>query len=192
MTGLNASFLSPAAVDALGFKALGKNVVVHSTAVLVDCGKICLGSNVRIDPYVIISGTGGVVIGSNVHIAAHCSLTGEAEITLGDFSGLSQGVRIFSSSDDYSGHSLTNPTVPASFKRIQSASIQIGRHAIIGSSSVILPGADVTEGVAVGALSMVHNRLEPWSVYSGVPARRLGNRSRDLLALESSYLASLS
>jgi acetyltransferase-like isoleucine patch superfamily enzyme len=44
-----------------------------------------------------------------------------------------------------------------------------------------LPGTIVPEGVAIGALSLVRGTLEPWSIYAGVPARRVRARSRDLL-----------
>ena len=30
-----------------------------------------------------------------------------------DFSGISQGVKIYSNNDDYSGNFMTNPTVPS-------------------------------------------------------------------------------
>src|SRR5271155_5382631 len=113
MTGLNADFLPRSTLVGLGFRALGEEVLVHSTAVLVSCDTITLGSRVRIDPYVVISVSGGMAIGNNVHVAAHCSLSGRAAIEIADFANLSHGVRIFTSTDDYSGASLTNPTVPA-------------------------------------------------------------------------------
>jgi hypothetical protein len=35
------------------FESLGDDVLIHDTAVIVDCGKISLDSSVRIDPFVI-------------------------------------------------------------------------------------------------------------------------------------------
>ena len=43
-----------------------------------------------------------------------------------------------------------------------------------------------------GAVSMVSNDTEEWSIYSGVPAKKLKNRKRDLLELEKDYLMSYS
>jgi dTDP-4-amino-4,6-dideoxy-D-glucose acyltransferase len=189
MPSRNADFLPRAAIEALGFRALGEDVLIHPSAVLVDCGKIALGARVRIDPFVVLSARGGITIGDNVHLAAHCCLSGDAAIELGDFSGLSQGVRIFASSDDYQGGALTNPTVSAEFRKIASAPIRLGRHAIVGAGSVILPGGALGEGTAVGALSLVHRPLDGWAIYSGVPARRIGARGRDLTELEARYRA---
>lgn len=190
MSGLNADFLPRSALEALGFKALGEDVRVHSTAVLVGCEMISLGSRIRIDPYVVISVSGGISVGSNVHIATHCSLSGRAAVEIGDFCGLSQGVRVFASTDDFSGSALTGPTVPKEFTAVRSAPVRIGRHAVVGAGSVLLPGAELEEGVAVGALSMVDRRLEGWSIYAGAPARRLGDR-HDLSQHEAAYLAQL-
>lgn len=191
MPALNSDYLTRGALEALGFRRLGENVLVHSTAVLTFCEKISLGSNIRIDPYVVISASGDVVIGDNVHLAAHCNLSGRSVIELADFCGLSNGVYVFSSSDDYKGHALSNPTVPASYRAVECASVRIGRHVVVGAGTVILPGADLCDGVAVGALSLVNRRLDSWTIYAGVPVRRLRNRSREILSLEERYFASI-
>jgi galactoside O-acetyltransferase len=47
----------------------------------------------------------------------------------------------------------------------------------------------LAEGTSVGALSMVTKSTEEWSVYSGVPAKKIKDRRRDLLALEKEYLS---
>lgn len=161
----------------------GSNVMVHEAAILVNADNITLGSNVRIDPFCILSAAGGqITIGSWVHIAAHACIMGGAGVTMEDFSGISQGVKIYSVSDDYSGTSLTNPTVPKEYVRSIRGAVSLGRHAIVGAGSVILPGVSLGEGVAVGALSLVTKNLPEWGVYSGVPARRV--KDRHLFVLE--------
>jgi galactoside O-acetyltransferase len=65
----------------------------------------------------------------------------------------------------------------------------LGRHVIVGSGSVILPGVTLEDGVAVGALSLVTKDCEAFGVYAGNPARRIKERKRDLLELEKLFLA---
>ncbi|TGS08556.1 acyltransferase, partial [Mesorhizobium sp. M4B.F.Ca.ET.190.01.1.1] len=89
-----------------------------------------------------------------------------------------------STSDDYSGAALTNPTVPREYLNMKIAPVRLGRHVIVGSGSVILPGCVLGEGVSVGAMSLVTKNLEPWGVYFGSPAKRLKARSREILQLE--------
>lgn len=179
------SFLTPSQLAQIGFKAVGDNVLISSKASIYRPDRISIGSNVRIDDFCVLSaGEGGIVIGSHIHIAVFCSLIGAATITLGDFANLSSRVSIYSSSDDYSGRTMTNPMVPDRLKAVDSRPVSIGRHVIIGCGAVILPGVTLNDGVAIGALSVVKDNCDPFGIYGGVPARRVGNRDRTLLELE--------
>jgi acetyltransferase-like isoleucine patch superfamily enzyme len=175
---------------AAGVRTIGRNVRIHEDCNIHGLEHISFGSDVRIDAYVTIIATGQVTIGSYVHIASYCLLSGGEGISLGDFSGLSHGVRIYSRSDDYSGQSLTNPTVPASFTHVECGAVTVGRHVIIGSGSVILPGVTIEEGASIGALSLVTKSLPGWQMYFGAPARKIGPRSNQLLELEQQLLRS--
>jgi len=91
---------------------------------------------------------------------------------------------VFANSDDYSGESMTNPMVPDKFKKLVQEKVGIGKHVIIGCGSVVLPGVEIREGSAIGALSLVNHDTEEWSIYAGVPARKIKHRSRELLQFE--------
>jgi len=174
----------------LGFASCGRDVRISRRASFHGAARIHLGHHVRIDDFVVLSaGAGGIHIGDYVHIAVHGSLIGAGRITVGDFANLSSRVAVYSSSDDYSGESMTNPMVPTEFTGVTHADVHIGRHAIIGTGSVVLPGADLEEGVAVGALSLVRDRCTAFGIYAGTPARRIRERSRNLLALEQQLRA---
>ena len=178
-------------VRSMGFVAVGSNVLLSDKASIYGIDKITIGSNVRIDDFVVISaGLAGIYIGSNVHIAVYSLLIGAEKITLSDFSNISSRVSIYSSNDDYSGESLTNPTVPEVYKNVRHAPVFIGRHVIIGSGSVILPGVSIEEGAAIGALSLVNKDCDSFGIYAGNPAKRLKKRKRYLIQAEKKYLDS--
>jgi len=169
----------------LGFLSIGQNVNISNRASFYNTANISLGDNVRIDDFCVLSaGAGGIFLGDYVHIAVYSSLMGAGKISLFDFSGLSSRVSIYSSSDDYSGTMLTNPTVPSRFTGVTHADVTLEKHVIVGTGSVILPGVTLREGVAVGALSLVNNDCEAFGIYAGIPAKRIGNRSRKLLEVE--------
>ncbi len=169
-----------------GFKYIGKNVSIASNCTIIGLPNISIGDNVRIDGYcsVIAAGSGYLNLGSFIHIGGYCALFAGSGIIMNDFSGLSQGVRIYSRTDDYSGKYLTNPTVPEKYTNITKGEVELKKHAIIGSGSVILPRVTIGEGSSVGALSLVTKSLDDWGVYFGSPAKRLKRRSKDLLKLE--------
>ena len=178
LLGLNKSFLSKAELDRLDFAELGEEVLLHPTVVLVDCSTVSLGDHVRIDPFCVLSITANVRIGSYVHIGSHCSLSGAGGLVMDDFSCLSHGVKLFTTHDDFSGEAMTNAAVPAELRKATSGEVRIGRHAVVGAGSVIMPGLTIGEGCAIGALSYVDRSLRsvggvcrrPGATYQGSQA----------------------
>lgn len=181
------AFLTETSLAALGFNRLGVNVKISDKASIYNPELMEIGDNVRIDDFCVISGK--VILGRNVHVAIFCNIGGgELGVTLEDFSGLAYGCHVFSQSDDYSGRTLTNPTVPDKYKHETKSPVLIKRHSIVGTCSVILPGVILEEGTSVGAMSMITKSTEPWSIYFGIPAKRLKARKKELLELEQEYL----
>jgi acetyltransferase-like isoleucine patch superfamily enzyme len=175
-----------------GFKSVGKNVRISDKASFYNAANISIGDNSRIDDFCVLSaGVGGIEIGRNVHLAVYSSVIGAGAITLSDFCNISSRVSIYSSSDDYSGMTMTNPTVPPEFTGVSHADVSIGRHVIIGSGSVVLPGVRCGEGAAIGALSLVRDICQPFGIYAGVPAKLIRERRQDLLKLEQQYLSGI-
>jgi galactoside O-acetyltransferase len=179
------AYLDEDALSRLGLEAYGDNVLISAKASIYGADRIRLASNVRIDDFCILSaGEGGIEVGSFVHIAAYTSIIGAGRVTIADFANLSSRVSVYSSSDDYSGETMTNPMVADELKNVDSRPVQIGRHVIVGCGSVILPGATLQDGVAIGALSLVKDDCEAFTIHAGNPARMVGERSRRLLELE--------
>src|SRR3989338_322262 len=183
--------LSCKEIDALGFSSVGENVQISAKASFYGVSRIALGSNVRIDDFCVLSaGVGGISIGDHVHIAVGATLIGAGKITLCDYVGISSKSSIYSSNDDYSGAVMTGPTVPSEYTNVCNADVFMGKHVIVGSGSIVLPGVVLEEGVAVGALSLVNRDCQAFGVYAGNPARRIKERKRDFLDLELQFMAS--
>ena len=186
------AWLTGEKVREMGFAYVGKNTMLSDKASYYNCKNIQLGDNVRVDDFCVLSaGEGGIDIGNFIHIAVFSSLIGAGNISLANFCNISSRVSIYSSNDDYSGESMTNPTVPPAFTNVKHADVNIGRHVIIGAGSIVLPGVTLEDGVAVGALSLVKQDCKSFGIYMGVPAKRNGERKRDLLELEKKLMNSL-
>jgi dTDP-4-amino-4,6-dideoxy-D-glucose acyltransferase len=184
------SWLTNKELIEMGFGSLGRNLLLSSKGSYYNTKNIYLGDNVRIDDFCIVSaGEGGIRIGRNVHISAFASIVGQAPIDFEDFSGISNKVAVFSSTDDFV-RGMTNPTIPDRFRRLKHLPVRLGKHAVVGSNSVLLPGSELGEGTSVGALSVVRGKLDPWSVYMGNPVKRIMARSRGIIDLEKEFLLS--
>lgn len=180
-------FLTRKELQELGIRQFGESVFIGRHAALYTPECLILGNHVRIDDFTVISGT--VQLGSYIHISHFCGLYGGEEgIVMEDFSGLSAKCSVYAVSDDYTGSSMTNPMVTAKYKpaAIQKKVI-LRKHAIVGCNSVVLPGAEIGEGTAVGSLSLITHSLEPWSVYTGIPAKKKSERKKEILKLEKEF-----
>ena len=105
-----------------------------------------------------------------------------------NFSSISSGCRIFTSSDDYTGNFLFSPTVPKKYTKPKNKKILIEKFVNVGANSVILPGVIIKEGSAIGALSLVNKSLNKWEIYFGTPVKKIGERSKNLITLSKRYL----
>jgi acetyltransferase-like isoleucine patch superfamily enzyme len=182
------AFLTRHQLAEAGFLSLGDNVLISEKASIYGAARIQIGSNVRIDDFAILSaGEQGICLGNYIHVACYTSLIGKAAITLDDYANLSSRVSIYSSNDDYSGNFMTSPQVPPAFTNVNHGPVHIGRHCIVGSGTVILPGITMKEGSAAGALSLVTKDCEPFGIYAGVPARYIKQRNNRLLQCEKAF-----
>lgn len=167
----------------MGFRALGRQVLVSRTCRIYSPETISLGSHVLIDDFTIMNGE--ITIGDYVHISSNCELyAGSAGIRIGDFCAVSSRSALYATSDDYSGGYLSNPTAPAAYRNETNEPIVMEKHAIVGTGCTVLPGVYVAEGCSVGSMSLVVRSTEPWGIYVGIPARRIKERKRDLLEFE--------
>jgi acetyltransferase-like isoleucine patch superfamily enzyme len=173
----------------LGLGDVGQNVRLDRSTVLLNPAGLRIGDNTRIDAFCLISAFGsGVSVGRNVHIAAGAYIFGSGGVTIEDFAGLSARSIIYSANDDYSGEYLTGPTIEPELRAVRTAPVRVGRHAVVGAGSIILPGVTLGDGSAIGALSLIKEDVDAFTIVAGSPARAVKTRSRRLLVREAELL----
>jgi acetyltransferase-like isoleucine patch superfamily enzyme len=176
----------------LGFHFVGVNVRLSRKASIYGPQRISIGNSVRIDDFCILSaGEGGIEIQNYIHIGPYSAVMGNGAVVLEDFSNISSRVTIYSSNDDYSGSTMSNPMVPEEYKSVTQEDVRIGRHVIVGSGSVILPGVTIGEGCAIGALSLVNVDCIPFTISAGIPAKFVKKRMKTLLEKEKLFKAAM-
>lgn len=154
--------------------------------------------HLEIGPYSIVDDfcyiSTRVRIGLCSHVASGCSIAGGDEhlFTLGDFSSLSSGVKVWCASNDFVNDLVC--IVPPGCGEIGAhpiaGDVSMADYTGVGANSVIMPRTHIPEGTVVGALSFVPAGavLDPWSVYAGVPVRRIGARNRDSVLAQAALL----
>jgi len=146
------------------FKKIGKNCLISSKASFIGEKNISLGNEVRIDDYcVIVAFDGNISIGSNTHIGALTYILGSGGIKIGNNCSISQGVKIYSKSDDYKSIK----------KNKYKSKVLILENCIIGSNSVILPGSKLNKNVRIGALTIVNKEIKPNQLFFNNKSKKI-------------------
>jgi acetyltransferase-like isoleucine patch superfamily enzyme len=125
-------------------------------------GIIMLGSE--------ISAPEQLQVGRNTAIGRRCVIDARGGIAIGRDVNISSYARLQTAK-----HLIDDPDFAHHY-----APIAIGDRVWIAEGAVVLGGVTVGEGAVVAANAVVTKDVEPFSVVGGVPARVIGQRSREL------------
>jgi len=134
---------------------VGDNVELMDYVKLMPGTKI--GNNCKLDDYVNTSGY--CRIGNNVRIK-RCTMIGQAVKIM-------DNARIMS-------HVTTVRMRRPTLDNAQEEWIRIGERAVVGSHSCLMAGVTLHHDTIVGMGSVVVKDCEPFGIYVGNPARRIG------------------
>lgn len=65
-----------------------------------------------------------------------------------------------------------------------SSPIRLGAYSWICARASVTPGVEVGEGAVLGLGAIATRDLEPWTVYAGIPARKIKSRPRPMDPME--------
>jgi acetyltransferase-like isoleucine patch superfamily enzyme len=173
------SFMTRAELLEIGFRHLGSGVEISSNAKFYRPDLISIGDHVRIDDFSVISVGEESYIEDWVHIGVNVFITAQKGVRIGKFSGLSSGVRVFGSSDNFSESYAMHPKIPSEFRRVENIQIVLECFNQVGANSVLLPGAHMRVGSVLGSISLLKQESPEWQILAGVPARIIGHRNHD-------------
>jgi acetyltransferase-like isoleucine patch superfamily enzyme len=109
-------------------------------------------------------------IGRNTVIGNGAVLDGRGGLRIGDNVNFSSGVWVWTMQHDKDSAEFAAEAAP----------VVIGDRAWLSCRTTILPGVTIGPGAVVCAGAVVTSDVAPYAVVGGVPAKRIGERSRDL------------
>ena len=173
----NRGFYTEKDLKKLPFKYLGKNIKISKDCLIMGVKNISIQNNVRIDSFTsIISNVGSLKIGNDVHIGGHGHLLCGGNLIIEDKCTLSQNVKIYSQTDDYSGKFGHGIFLKDKKKNYIYGKVRIGSGTIIGSGTVILPGVSIKNNSSIGALSLVNKDIDKVGIYGGIPCKKIKDK----------------
>jgi putative colanic acid biosynthesis acetyltransferase WcaF len=100
-------------------------------------------------------------------VADGAELYNPAPMELASHAIVSQGAYVCGATHDYN-----NPAFP-----VISFPMRLGRYAWVAARATVSPGVSLGDGAILGLGSLATRDLEPWSIYAGVPARKIKDRT---------------
>jgi len=160
------------------FKFLGENVKLHEYSKFVHQEVIEIGEGSQIDDFVLINGGSETVIGRYNHIASFVGVIGGGRFITGDYVGIAVGTKIITGTHHYGDGRRISPLVPVDEQCVIRGEVRLGDDVFIGANVTIFPNVTIGEGAIIGAASLVKDNVEPWSIYVGTPAKKVGVRPK--------------
>ena len=117
----------------------------------------------------------GSVIAATLATGGICPITSEKVFkieTVRDCLTLMYGCGMY----DYSGEFYYGPVNKVKSGLISEIVLQ--KFSILGTNCVVVPGAKIGVGTAIGANCLVAQKLKPWKIYQGFPLRAYFNRKK--------------
>jgi galactoside O-acetyltransferase len=182
-------FLTASELKELKLGGCGNDVRISRHALILSPQYVQIGSRSRIDAFCVISGNpAGVSIGTHVHLSAYVGILGRDSTIIEDFCTISARCTLFTSSDDFQGIGLSNPTVADEYRAVTNGPIRLKKHAIIGCGSIVLPNVTIGRSAAVGALTLVKQDIDDFAIVAGTPMRRVGTRRTEHLERAETFI----
>ena len=175
---MDPDFLSREELLRAGFQAVGARPrVSRKSCFYALTGS--LGSDVRIDDFSILKGR--IEIGHHVHVAAFCIVSGaRGVVRLRDFCSLSARVSVYTGSDDYGSDLLSGANVPERYSKTIAGDVEVGRSALVGAHSVVLPGVVIGDAAAIGAGSVIYKSVPAGHYLVGTAGRLTFRKQRNV------------
>lgn len=111
-----------------------------------------------------------ITIGENTTIGYHNFLFASNKISIGNNCLIAPFVYIVDSDHQIARDTLINE------QPNETAPISIGNDVWIASNVTILKGVTINDGAVIAAGAVVKSDVEPYAIYGGIPAKKIGER----------------
>ncbi len=171
-----------------GNEFMGDNVRIllkkcAESAKIFPLAKLCkpevieIGEMARIHDFVFMWGGLGVKIGNYNDIQPMVNIWGGGELVMGDYISVGGGSQLLTATYDYKGYRMVDG-LPDGQTNTLFGKLVIESDVYIGVNCTIMPNVTIGEGAVIGGGSFVNKDIEPWSIYVGSPAKKIGERPR--------------
>jgi galactoside O-acetyltransferase len=159
-------------------KRCGVGVKINPLSKLCKPEVIELDDYCRICDFVFIWGGLGVCIGKYTDIQPHVTIWGGGEVVIGDYVSVAVGAVLLTAVYSHKEGLRMVDGLPEGETHALYGKLVIENDVYVGANSTLMPNIIIGEGAIIGAGSFVNKDTEPWGIYVGSPARKIGERPK--------------
>ncbi len=158
-------------------RSCGEGVTIYPLAKIAFPHKVDLADHCRIGDFVFMFAGEGVKIGKHTDVQPHTTFWGGGLTILGDRVSTGPGTVFLSATYSHAKGLKMVDGLGEGAAVALGGKLEVGNDVYIGARSVIMP-VKIGDGAVIGAGSFVNKDCEPWGIYVGSPARKIGERPR--------------
>ena len=160
-------------------KSCGENVKIFPMAKIAFPHVVEIADNAKVRDFAFIFAGEGVKIGEYTDIQPHTIIWGGGLTIIGDRVSTGPGTVFLSATYSHKEAGLKMVDgMNEGESKILGGRLTVGNDVYIGANSTIMP-VNLGEGCVIGAGSFVNKDTEPYGIYAGSPAKKIGERPRD-------------
>lgn len=158
-------------------KSCGEGVKLYPMAKIAFPHMVELGAHVKVRDFAFIFAGEGLIVGEYTDIQPHTVVWGGGLTILGARVSTGPGTVFLSATYSHAPGLRMVDGLPEGAAVAIGGKLVVGDDVYIGARSVIMP-VTIGEGAVIGAGSFVNKDCEPYGIYVGSPAKKIGERPR--------------
>jgi len=158
-------------------KFCGKDVKIYPMAKIAFPHVVELGDNCKVRDFAFIFAGEGFKVGEYTDIQPHTIVWGGGLTIIGDRVSTGPGTVFLSATYSHAPGLRMVDGLPEGYAKAIGGKLVVGDDVYIGARSVIMP-VTIGEGAVIGAGSFVNKEVEPYGIYVGSPAKKIGERPK--------------
>ena len=158
-------------------KSCGEGVRLYPMAKIAFPHMVELGNNVKVRDFAFIFAGEGLIVGDHTDIQPHTVVWGGGLTILGARVSTGPGTVFLSATYSHAPGLRMVDGLPEGEAVAIGGKLVVGDDVYIGARCVIMP-VTIGEGAVIGAGSFVNKDCEPYGIYVGSPAKKIGERPK--------------
>lgn len=157
-------------------KRCGEGVRLMPLAKIANPGVVELDDHCRIRDFVFFWGGQGIKIGKHTDVQPHVVVWGGGELVVGDRVSIGPGSVLLTAVYSHTeGLKMVDGLGEGTAHGLY-GKLEINDDVYIGANCTLMPDITIGEGAVIGAGSFINKDAEPWGIYAGSPAKKIGVR----------------